>query len=249
MRTLLIDDEPYCNHVLSELIKAYCPQLTIVDVCTSVTEGVRSIEKWQPDLIFLDIELGEQSGLQLLTQLQPMNFEVVFVTAHNQYALEAIRLSALDYILKPPTSDALMAAVVKAAQRTHQKKLLEHYQFFFDTLKRRETNQIPQRIALPNHQHAIEYVNFQQILYIEADKQYSIFHLTDRRKIVVAKGLNEYENLLGTHGFLRVHRSYIINEEHIKRYLKNDDQLELYDATKIPVARGFKIPVLKRLSI
>lgn len=249
MRTVLIDDEPYCNQVLSELIKAYCPQLEIVGVCTSVTEGVTAMAKWQPDLVFLDVELGEQSGLQLLTQLQPVNFEVVFVTAHDQYALEAIRLSALDYLLKPVTSEALMAAVVKASQRTHQRKLLEHYQFFFDTLKRHETHNAPQRIALPNHQHIIEYVHFQQIVYIEADKQYCIFHLTDRRKIVVAKGLNEYESLLENYNFLRVHRSYIINSEHIKRYLKSDEQMELYNGVKIPVARGLKADILKKLAV
>jgi two-component system, LytTR family, response regulator len=249
MRTILIDDENHCNNVLSELIKAYCPQLTIIGICTSVTEGVQCIEKEKPDLVFLDVELGEQSGMQLLMQLQPLNFEVVFVTAHDQYALEAIRLSALDYILKPPTSDALMAAVVKASQRTHERKLLEHYQFFFDTMKRRDANQTPQRIALPNHHHIIEYVHFQQIIYIEADKQYSVFHLTDHRKIVVAKGLNEYEQLLNKHGFLRVHRSYVVNEEHIKRYLKSDEQLELYNGVKIPVARGLKNDVLKILSL
>jgi two-component system LytT family response regulator len=142
-----------------------------------------------------------------------------------------------------------MTAVVKASQRTHQRRLFEQYQFLFNTLKRQETNTSAQRIALPNHNQVIEYVQFQQIIYVQADKQYCSFHLTDHRKIVVAKGLSEYEALLANFGFLRVHRSYVVNEVHIKRYIKADEQIELYDGTKISLARGLKTDVLKRLAL
>jgi two-component system LytT family response regulator len=249
MKSILIDDDPACNTVLAALLRHYCPHVEIAAICNSGSEGLIAIKQHRPDLVFLDIEMAGQSGLEMLSMLHPVDFEVIFVTAHDQYALQAIRLSALDYLSKPPIAEEVMAAVIKAGQSRKQHEMLAQYQLLMDTLHLRRDNATPNRIALPTKQQTLEYVHLHHISYIEADRQYSLFHLLDKRKIVVSKNIGEYGDLLDNLAFMRVHRSFLVNLAQVRYYHKGSEQLEMFDGMLISVARNMKEKVIKRLEI
>lgn len=248
MKAILIDNEKESNEVLGQLLKQYCPMVQVVAVCESAYLGIEQIREKKPDLIFLDIEMEGMSGLEMLVQLQPFDFEVIFVTGFNEYAQQAIRLSALDYISKPPLVEDILAAVLRAAQLKEMKGMLKRYEVFFSNMARQQNNQSPGRIALLQSNNSIEYIDLHSILYIQADRAYCIFHLFGGRSIMVAKNMKIYEDLLEGLSFKRTHRSYLVNLNHIRFFHKNKEQIELTDGSRIPVSKSEKEQLLYLLS-
>lgn len=235
MRAIVIDDERANLENLAALLAKYCPTVKIVGQSQSVEEAVNLINLHQPDLLFLDIQMGKSSGFDLLTQLSEKSFEVIFVTAYDQYGIQAVKFAALDYLLKPVNPDELINAVTKAEARFKSKVENEQLGFLLQQIKK--TGAVEPKIALPQ-QNEIRYITINEILRCEADNTYTFFFLTNGDKILVSKPLKEYSDLLKPHGFLRTHQSHLINPKFVKSWLKEDGGILLMD-------NGHKIPVSK----
>jgi two-component system LytT family response regulator len=246
MRAILIDDERANLENLEVLLAKHCPKVKIVGRSQSVDDAVNLVNLHQPDLLFLDIQMGKQSGFDLLTQISEKSFEVIFVTAYDQYGIQAVKFAALDYLLKPVNSDELSNAVAKAEQRIKHKMDNEQLGFLLQQLKKTET--LVPKIALPQ-QNEIRYIAINDILRCEADNTYTFFFLVNGDKILVSKPLKEYSDLLKPYGFLRVHQSHLINPNCVKSWLKEDGgMLLMKNGDKIPVSKPNRESVKQVLS-
>lgn len=245
MKAILIDDEISNLENLRTLLEKHCPQLTIVATAQNVSDAVDSIEKYSPDLIFLDIQMGEQTGFDVLKKLPIRNFEVIFVTAYDQYGIKAVKFAALDYLLKPIDIEELMQAVNKAEQKLAEQTQTAQLDFLLQHLKKPETSL--SKIALPL-QSEIRYVALSEIIRCQADNTYTFFFLTNDEKILVSKSLKEYADLLCPSGFLRTHQSHLVNPKYVKSWLKEDGgMLHLTSGEKIPISKPNKDRVKQAL--
>jgi two-component system LytT family response regulator len=235
MRAILIDDERSNLENLQTLLVKYCPMVKIVGQSQNVDEAVDLVNLHQPDLLFLDIQMGKSSGFDLLTRLPEKSFEVIFVTAYDQYGIQAVKFAALDYLLKPVNPDELISAVSKAEHQFTNRINNEQLVFLLQQLKKTEVS-VP-KIALPQ-QNEIRYVAIKDIFRCEADNTYTFFFLMNGDKILVSKPLKEYADLLKPHGFLRAHQSHLINPDFVKSWLKEDGgMLLMKNGDKIPVSK------------
>lgn len=245
MRAVLIDDEISNLENLRTLLEKHCPQVTIIATAQNVSDAVDVIEKHLPDLMFLDIQMGKQTGFDVLKMLPTRNFEVVFVTAYDQYGIKAVKFAALDYLLKPIDIDELMIAVNKAEHKLATQIQSSQLDFLLQQLKKPETT--VNKIAL-QMQSEIRYVNLSEIIRCEADNTYTHFFLSNDEKIVVSKSLKEYADLLRPNGFLRTHQSHLVNPQFIKSLLKEDGGiLLLLSGDKIPISKPNKDSVKQAL--
>lgn len=219
MKAILIDDEKSNLENLAGLLVKYCPDLKLVGMVSNADDGLNLINLHQPDLLFLDIQMGKNSGFDLLAQITNPSFEVVFVTAYDQYGIQAVKFAALDYLLKPINTNELINAVAKAEIRIKSKKRNEQLSFLLQQIKAPET--YAQKIALPQ-QNEIRYVTVTDIIRCEADNNYTFFYLENGDRILVSKPLKEYSDLLKPNGFLRTHQSHLINPNFVKSWLKED---------------------------
>lgn len=235
MRAILVDDERANVENLEVLLAKYCPKIKIVATAHQVDEAVGLINLHRPDLLFLDIQMGKSSGFDLLNLLTEKSFEVVFVTAYDQYGIQAVKFAALDYLLKPVNPDELIQAVAKAEDRLKNKIQTEQLNFLLQQIKSPEN--VIQKIALPQHSE-IRYVTVNEILRCEADNSYTFFFLANGDKILISKPLKEYSDLLKPHGFLRTQQSHLINPAFVKSWLKEDGGVLLMkNGDKIPVSK------------
>ncbi|SOD19840.1 LytR/AlgR family response regulator transcription factor [Pedobacter xixiisoli] len=235
MKAILIDDEISNLENLRTLLEKHCPQVNIVAAAQNVNDAVNAIEIYLPDLVFLDIQMGKQTGFDVLKALPHRNFEVIFVTAYDQYGIQAVKFAALDYLLKPVDIDELKTAVNKASQKLAAQTQTSQLDFLLQQLKRPEAT--TSKIALPM-QSEIRYIALSEIIRCEADNTYTFFYLTDNEKILVSKSLKEYADLLKPNGFLRTHQSHLVNPAFVKSWLKEDGGVLL-------LASGDKIPISK----
>lgn len=222
MNVIIIDDENKARRVLKALLEEYCPTVNIVAMAANVPEGVKAINTHQPDLIFLDIEMPQYNGFQLLEFFEKGDFGIIFTTAYSEYAIQAFRISAIDYLLKPIQINQLIDAVEKASQLTTQgnKQRVEQ----LATLKTNLSSQNGTlgRIALPIS-NGLHFADMEDILYLEADSSYTYVYLNNEsKKLVISKLLKDLEKLLPEKTFIRIHRKYLINVAYIKQYLKSD---------------------------
>lgn len=246
MNTILIDDEPGNNENLKNLLQAYCPQVNILAIASDITDASVQIKNHPPDLIFLDIQMGSDSGFDLLSILPERNFEVIFVTAFDHYGIQAIKFSALDYLLKPVDIDELKKAVEKAEKRTEEKRDNLQLDFLISHLK--NPKDFNTKIALPQQQE-IRYIPIKDIIRCEAENTYTFFFLQNGEKILISKPLKEYDGLLNPYGFIRTHQSHLINPLFVKSWLKEDGgALLLENGCKIPISRSKKEIVKTGLS-
>lgn len=217
-KAIIIEDEVRSRELLKDLIEANCEGLKIVALAGNVEEAVRLTRKYEPDLLFLDIELQTGTGFEVLQQLGDLSPAVIFTTAYDHYAIKAIKFSAADYLLKPIDVEELKDAVIKVLGRGKetQQHLLNS---LIHNLGHLQNSNPILTLSLANE---LEFVPVQEIIRIEAAGAYSVFYLADDRKIMVSKNLKEYEILLTGHSFMRVHNSHIINLNKIKRMLKTD---------------------------
>ncbi|HTM98795.1 MAG TPA: LytTR family DNA-binding domain-containing protein [Pedobacter sp.] len=236
MRAILVDDERANLEVLQVLLEKYCPEIKIVATASQVAEGVELLKLHRPELLFLDIQMGEYSGFDLLSRLNDKTFEVIFVTAYDQYGIQAVKFAALDYLLKPVNPDELIDAVTKAKERIKHKLQNEQLNFLLQQIKKPDAS--VQKIALPQH-NEIRYVMINEILRCEADNTYTYFFLTSGDKILTSKPLKEYSDLLKPQGFLRTHQSHLINPSFVKSWLKEDGGVLLMkNGDKVPVSKA-----------
>ena len=245
MRAILIDDEISNLENLRALLEKHCPQVTIVATAQNVSDAVDAIEKYSPQLVFLDIQMGEQTGFDVLKLLPKRNFEVIFVTAYDNYGIQAVKFAAFDYLLKPVDIDELISAVNKAEHKLATQIQTSQLDFLLQQLKKPETN--ASKIAL-QMQSEIRYVTLSEIIRCEADNTYTYFFLANSEKILVSKSLKEYADLLRPNGFLRTHQSHLVNPKYVKSWLKEDGGvLLLTSGEKIPVSKPNKETVKQAL--
>ena len=238
MRVILVDDEISNLENLRTLLEKHCPQVNILATTQSVIEAVNAIEKQLPDLIFLDIQMGKQTGFDVLKSLPQRNFEVIFVTAYDQYGIQAVKFAALDYLLKPVDIDELKTAVSKAQQKLAAKMPTAQLDFLLQQIKSPQPT--INKIALPM-QSEIRYIALADIIRCEADNTYTFFFLANNEKLLVSKSLKEYADLLKPNGFLRTHQSHLVNPDFVKSWLKEDGGvLLLTSGAKIPVSKPNK---------
>lgn len=245
MRAVLIDDEISNLENLRALLEKHCPQVTIIATARNVSDAVDAIEKHLPDLVFLDIQMGEKTGFDVLKQLPIRNFEVIFVTAYDHYGIQAVKFAALDYLLKPIDIEELMNSVNKAEHKLATQIQTSQLDFLLQQLKKPEAN--VSKIAI-QMQSEIRYVTLSEIIRCEADNTYTHFFLSSGEKILVSKSLKEYADLLYPSGFLRTHQSHLVNPKYVKSWLKEDGGiLLLMSGEKIPVSKPNKDTVKQAL--
>lgn len=241
IQTIIIDDEKLAVDNLSLLLSEYCQGIEIVGVANSIKEGVDLIEKTNPDLVFLDIEMPFGTGFDLLEKLKEIDFQVIFVTAYNQYAIQAIKCNALDYILKPIDIDELKNSVSKVKVRENNNERIES---LINNLK---TGNFPAKIALADEGGYVM-VDVDSIVRCESSGCYTIFHIENSKKITVTRTLKQFEEILPTDRFIRVHQSHLVNLNKVEKYYKTDGGYLLFsDGSTVSVSRRKKEELEKRL--
>ena len=239
IKALLVDDEPKALKALRLLIRKHCPEVEILAETHNITNAYKQIIELSPELIFLDISMPGGSGLELLERIQGQNIEVIFTTAYQEYAIKALRLSALDYLLKPISHDELK----KAVSRFVSQKFKYDYSLVSEILSSEKLR----RIAIHTHG-GVQIVNVADIRYLKSDKNYSVFYLVEQN-VVASKALGEFEKLLHGHGFVRIHRSTLININHVREYRKGKEpKVLLEDGTELEVSRGRRDELLHLLT-
>jgi len=236
IKALIIDDEMRNRQILKRMIQLYCPQIKELEEAHDIQDAKRKTEAFRPHIVFLDVEMPPHSSFDYLKSLNTIDFELIFVTAYNHYAVQAIKFSALDYILKPVDMDELKLAVQKAVANIQDKSLPDRnsYQVLFQENKPLETIMIP---SLKDSR----IVHLAQIVYIQGDDSYSIIYLESGEQIVSSKHLLEYDKMLSPHNFYRVHKSYLINLRHIRKIVKGENAgVEMSNSCALPIARRRK---------
>ncbi|SDC64702.1 LytR/AlgR family response regulator transcription factor [Niabella drilacis] len=246
MKTIIIDDEPNNIRNLELLLQEHCSNVQIIATAMNADEGREAILQHQPDLVFLDIQMPGKNGFELLQSLPSPGFEVIFVTGFDKYGIQAVKFSAIDYLLKPIVVAELKAAVDKAVSKTaarHRNSQLENLLLLLQQKSSRKDH----KIALPSAKE-IRFVSPADIIYCEAKNNYTIFYLTAGEKLVIAKPLYEYDELLEDYGFIRCHNSYLVNRYFIKSILKEDGgSLLLENDVQLPISRQKKEQIRQTL--
>lgn len=243
MRAIIIDDEISNLENLQTLLEKHCPQVTIIATAQNVNDAVLAIQKHLPDLVFLDIQMGELTGFDVLKLLPVRNFDVIFATAYDQYGIQAVKFAALDYLLKPIDTEELRNAVNKVEHKLATQT--SQLDFLLQQLKKTETS--VSKIALQMHSE-IRYITLSEIIRCEADNSYTYFFLANSEKILVSKSLKEYADLLRPNGFLRTHQSHLVNPKYVRSWLKEDGGvLLLTSGEKIPISKPNKDVVKQAL--
>ena len=244
IKALMVDDEQSSLDLLNWLIGQYCPDISQVQQARSVADALPIINKWKPDIVFLDIQMPHQSGFELLNSIEEWNFEVIFTTAFNDYAIQAIRFSALDYLLKPIDGQELQKAVERfKAKRIYAPAGQVLFRHFLQNLSSGSREKFKLALADVND---IKYVALDEIIRLQADSNYTHIFLKDKKPFVSAKTLKEYDEILEGHHFLRVHKSHLVNPQHITQYDRSG-LLTLSDGSVVEVSRRKKEYVMDAL--
>jgi len=239
IKAVLIDDEVHNLENLRELLSIYCPQIEVCATALNADEGKTIILKHEPQIVFLDIQMPGKNGFDLLRSLSSYDFEVIFVTAHDQYAIQAMRMSAIDYLLKPIDIGELQSAVDAAIKKCKQKAQNRQLENLIDLLKSQRSKD-EQQIALPTMKET-RFVKTSEIIRCESSNNYSTFYLEQGDSLMVCKPIYEFEEILRDFGFIRCHQSHLVNKRFIKSWKKDyGDHLLLYNGTEIPISRNKK---------
>lgn len=220
MRAILIDDEPIGIRTVKKLLELNCPEVEVVATCTDADTGKQKIEELKPDLIFLDIQMPEKSGLDMLAEIPEKNFEVIFVTAHNEYVLQALQFSAVDYLMKPVDEDRMVEAVQRVKKRMHKESAAGNTEALIHNITK-AVSPLEMRLCLPTLK-GFTILKLDEIIYCEAQRSYTVFYLAQGKNIMVSKPLFDYDRLLSGTTFFRIHKSFLINLVHVKEYLRGD---------------------------
>jgi two-component system, LytTR family, response regulator len=247
-KAIIIDDEKHCTDTLEILIQRNCPDVQITGITNDPLEGVELIRRDKPDLVFLDIEMRHLNGFGVLEQTQDQSFGVIFTTAYDEFAISAIKHSALDYLLKPIDKDELTKAVSKASHMHQGNEVKQHINDLFARLEN-DANWETSKIALSTME-SVEIVSFKDIMRCEADNNYTFVHLTNESKILVSKTLKEISDKLNSKFFFRTHKSHLVNLLEAKKYVRGaGGYLVMSDGKQVPVARSKKDELLEWLNL
>lgn len=242
IRALIIEDELDAQNLLGTILKDYCPNVALIDIATDLPTGIKLIEYLRPDLVFLDIQLGENTGFQLLDLLPWKNFKVIITTAHQDYALKAFEYEAIDYVLKPYSPKSIISAIARV-EKTNQASQL--FRRLDDLLNHKATLS---RLQLAT-QEGIVMVSTSEIIRLEADRSYCNIFLKNGERLLVSRSLKDLESQLPSTHFFRIHTSHLINLQYLERYNKADGGfVVLADKIAIPIARRRKNEFLERIN-
>lgn len=243
IKAIIVDDEAHCIDTLTIRLKDYCPDVEVIASCRSGTEGIEKINALNPDLVFLDIEMPLLNGFQMLEKFKTIPFSIIFTTSFDQYAIKAIRFSALDYLLKPVDPKELIIAVRKM-QTQIKKPVPEQFDMLLNRMQHKAS--VFNKIAIPTTE-GYELLDSADIIYCEADDDYTRFYLKDKKKITATRILKEIEELLQDFlNFARVHHSYIVNMNEVSRYVRGEGgYLVMSDGSTVNVSRSRKDHLLK----
>ncbi len=246
IKAVIVDDEICFREMIQFLLDEYFPDIKIVAQAEGVVDAVEAIENHEPDLVFLDIEIAGGTGFHVLQKLKNRNFKLIFITAFNEFAIQAIKFSAIDYVLKPINEFEFKAGVEKAIMEIEK----QEKQISYDHLVSNYQNKSEKKLVLRTAQN-LHVVNISDIIRCQADNVYTTFFLTSGEKIVVSKGLGEYVELLENYGFVRPHQSHLVSLNFIKKLDKSDGGfLVMKDKTGIPVSsrrKQYLIDILNNL--
>lgn len=245
LTAIIIDDESNSRNALQQKLLSYCPDISMVAECESGEEGIIAINSHKPDIVFLDVEMPRMNGFVMLQQLPLRNFELIFTTAYDHYAIQAIRFSALDYLVKPIEIEALKEAVEKARLRKQPDIPNQRIETLLHNLllERSQNN----RIAIPS-QEGLQFVELADIIYLEAESNYTYIYLQATGRILVSKTLKDFGELLPPSVFFRIHHSFLINKNHVRKYLRGEGgQVLMSNGKMLDVARRKKEEFMKAI--
>jgi len=233
-KAIIIDDIDNSRVTLAHDLEKYCPEIEIIGEADSVKTGIEIIKEKKPEVVFLDIQLGDGTGFDILEKIENLDFQVIFTTALDSYGIKAIKFSALDYLLKPIDPDELIEAVKKLMKDEKKSTIKDSLNLLLENLK--DIHPGNKRIAL-NSADKVHMVNINDIIRCESQGGYTIFYLQNKEQIVVTKNLKEYEHLLEEYSFIRVHHSHLINFTYLKEYVKKDGGYAIMtDKSEVPVS-------------
>ena len=243
IKAIAIDDELHCLETLSIMLSEWCPQVQLIDQCRSAKQGLEAIEKIKPDLVFLDIEMPVMNGFELLEQFKEIPFAIIFTTSYDQYAIKAIRFSALDYLLKPIDPSELKHAIKKVEEQRHF-PLAEQFQMLLRQINGKNTGF--NKIAVPTAE-GFELIPSGDVLYLEANDNYTHLFLKDKNKVIACRTLKEMEEQIRDFTFfIRVHHSYMVNLNEVAKYVRGEGgYLVMSDGSSVNVSRSRKDALLK----
>ncbi len=241
---VLIDDEKIVVDSLRMLLAEHCPEVAVSGTAESYKEGIRLVREQKPDLVFLDIEMPQGSGFDLLEHFPDRTFDVIFVTAHSHYAIKAFKFSAVDYILKPVDIQELVHAVNQIKRyRRFGPAMSQRYKVLEENMKSPE----PTRLAIPSSS-GLDFIDIEDILRIQAEGRYSRIYLRSGGSMLVTKNMGQFGKLLGDDSFFRSHHSHLVNTGHVRKYLHRDGGvIILRDGSRVPLARARKKSFLKKI--
>jgi two-component system, LytTR family, response regulator len=237
LTAIIVDDEERARNVLKMTLEEYCPEISIVELCADVPKAVNAINKLKPDIVFLDIEMPGYTGFQLFDFFENPQFSVIFTTAYSEYAIQAIKASAIDYLLKPIQAEELKTAVAKAMDKKQIDKQEDRIVHFLENVQNEHGLQ---KIALPTS-YGYVFVHINDLVYLAADGSYTNIYLADGQKILVSRKLKEFEYLEQHPFFFKSHRSFIVNLNCVKQYHRNDGgMIMMNEGSKIALSRDKK---------
>lgn len=252
MKAIIIDDEQHCIDSLLIMVEKHCPEVSIAETCLNGFCGLESIERHRPDLVFLDIAMPKMNGFDMLSRLEEVCFEIIFTTAYDNYAIQAFKVSAVDYLLKPIDRNKLIQAVRMVADRIklknqayYQQSRTEQLQMLLENL-RHNTRDFP-KLALPTMQ-GLEIISEEDILYLAGESNYVHVFIRNTKPLMLAKTIKYVEERLHTSHFFRIHHSYLINIREVRKYIRGDGGIvEMSDGKQLPVAKNRKSALLSIL--
>jgi len=247
IKAIIVDDELGARESLSKLIEKHCKSVEVVAKADSMKTAYDSINSLNPDLVFLDIEMPNGNAFDLLEKFKEINFNIIFTTAYDHYAIKAIKFSAIDYILKPIDSEELVNAVARYEGKKQEKTTINSQ--FKTLLSNVKPNTKLKKVGIPDGDGLI-FINLSDIIRCDSDGNYTYFILTTGKKIVASRTLGEYEEMFADENFFRVHRSHLINLEHVKKYIKGEGgYVVMNDNSQVEVSRRNKAEFLDKLSL
>jgi two-component system LytT family response regulator len=242
IRAVVIDDEIMARETITEMVDLYCQEVKVIGEAENVKSGIELIKNASPDLLLLDIQLTDGTSFDILKNIKKNDFKVIFITAYEDYALKAIKFSALDYILKPIDPNELVVAIDKARESLEQRDTSVKLRALFDNMEHYGDNK---KIVLKTANN-VHLISLNDIIRCQSDKNYTHFHIRNHEKVVVSKTLKEYEDILSEYKFFRAHQSHLINLSHIRRYEKADGgYLVMSDNSIVPVSFRKKDELMK----
>ncbi len=244
IEAIIVDDEPFCCSSLAILLQRYCPEVKVAGIYHSGGDALQAIPKQQPQIVFLDIEMPGMNGFEMLEKLPEINFEIIFTTSYDQYAIKAIRFSALDYLLKPVDREELQKAVQKVIQRSHY-PFPQQLEILLQKINQPISS--TQKIALPSME-GLQMIDVNSIISCASDSNYTTFMLKNKQKVIVSRTLKEIEEMLEEYSFSGCIIHYLINLNEIDKYIKGEGgYLIMSDGSTIDVSRSKKEALLNKL--